>query len=355
MQPAIPYRPDLETLAPDEDGTVDDLKGSFDTILATTHHDYGHAVRGVHAKAHGVLTGTLTVDPDLPPELAQGLFAVPGRYPVWVRLSTNPGDILDDAIALPRGLALKVGGVSGARLPEAAGDTQDFIMINGPVFLAPDARKFAGNLALLARTTDHAEGAKKALSMVLQAINRALGAFGLESGMLTALGGARQVDPLGETYYSTTPFRFGDYVAKFRLRPVSPALLALTGTLVDTAGDRDAIRHHVRGEMSEINGEWAFEVQLLRDEERQPVEDASVLWPEDVSPFQRVATLHLPAQDSWEPEAVQAIDEAMRFSVWTGLAAHRPLGNINRARRAVYQHSADFRAAANRCPLHEPG
>lgn len=354
MQPPVPYSAALETLAADEDGTVDALKASFDTILETTRHDYGHAVRGVHAKAHAVLTGTFTVAPDLPPELAQGLFAVPGRYQAWVRLSTNPGDILDDAIALPRGLALKIGGVAGARLPEAEGDTQDFIMVNGPVFLTPDAHKFAGSLSLLAKTTDRAEGAKKALSVALQAINRALGAIGLESGTLTALGGARQVDPLGETYYSTTPFRFGDFVAKFRVRPVSAALTALTGTLVDTTGDRDAIRHHVRGEMATIDGDWAFEVQLLRDAERQPVEDASVLWAEDISPFQRVATLHLPVQDSWDADAVQTIDEGMHFSVWTGLAAHRPLGNINRARRAVYQHSADFRRAANHCPLHEP-
>jgi hypothetical protein len=44
----------------------------------------------------------------------------------------------------------------------------------------------------------------------------------------------------------------------------------------------------------------------------------------------------------------------MRFSVWTGLAAHRPLGNINRARRDTYRHSADYRASTNRCPIHEP-
>lgn len=40
--------------------------------------------------------------------------------------------------------------------------------------------------------------------------------------------------------------------------------------------------------------------------------------------------------------------------MWTGLAAHQPLGNINRARRESYRHSADFRAAFNRCPYHEP-
>lgn len=59
-------------------------------------------------------------------------------------------------------------------------------------------------------------------------------------------------------------------------------------------------------------------------------------------------------QDSWDAQRVGAVDERMRFSVWTGLAAHRPLGNINRARRAPYRHSAEFRARFNRCPIREP-
>ena len=51
---------------------------------------------------------------------------------------------------------------------------------------------------------------------------------------------------------------------------------------------------------------------------------------------------------------MHAVDEAMRFSVWTGLAAHRPLGNINRARNEPYRHSARFRERFNGCPIHEP-
>ncbi len=51
---------------------------------------------------------------------------------------------------------------------------------------------------------------------------------------------------------------------------------------------------------------------------------------------------------------MQAVNEEMRFSVWTGIADHQPLGNINRARREPYRHSADFRATFNGCPYHEP-
>ena len=59
-------------------------------------------------------------------------------------------------------------------------------------------------------------------------------------------------------------------------------------------------------------------------------------------------------QDSWSDDKVASVDAGMRFSVWTGLSAHRPLGNINRARRLAYLHSSDFRQKYNRCPIHEP-
>jgi len=142
MLPHAPtrYTPDVERIEPDEGETIAALNDAFREILDTTSQDYGRAVRSVHAKAHGIARGALTIPDDLPPELAQGIFAAPGTYEAVLRLSTNAGDILPDAVGLPRGLALKVLGVAGERLPGSEGDTtQDFIMVNGPVFTAPDA------------------------------------------------------------------------------------------------------------------------------------------------------------------------------------------------------------------------
>lgn len=351
----IRYFPAVEEIQPDEGRTIDGLKQAFDTILETTAEDYGHAVRSVHAKAHAILEGTLTVAEGLPPELAQGLFARAGRrHKAYLRISTNAGDLLADAISLPRGLALKVLDVEGERLPESEGSTQDFVMVNGPVFQAKTADAFLGNLKMLARTTDRLEGVKKAVSKVLRGVNTALEAVGIESSKVQSLGGAPNVDPLGETYYSVTPFRYGDFIAKFSVQPVSPDLTRLTGRIIDASGRPDAIRKTLRAEMPAITGVWALRVQLCRDLETQPVEDPTVEWNEDDAPFATVATLAVAPQDSWEAARVRAVDEGMRFSVWTALAAHRPLGNINRARQAPYAHSARFREAFNRCPIHEP-
>ena len=350
----IRFSPDLETIKADEHETVSGLNKQFDIILEKTSEDYGHAVRSVHAKAHGVIEGKLTVLDGLASELAQGMFATPGDHAVYMRLSTNAGDILPDAIALPRGLAIKVVDVKGTRLPDAEGSTQDFVMVNGPIFQAPNPEKFLSSLKLLARTTDRMEGTKTVLSSVLQTVNAGLEAVGVASPTVQGLGGAPNVDPLGETYFSVTPFRYGDYVAKFRLKPVSPDLTKRTGTEIDASVREDAIRETVQAEMQTTIGEWEFQVQLCRDIEAQPIEDPTVEWKEDEAPFVTVATVTAAPQDSWSDAKVQKVDEEMRFSVWTGLADHQPLGSINRARKDTYRHSADFRAKFNGCPFHEP-
>ena len=353
-QPVL-FHPGVEQVKPDESETIDRLNETFDVILKRVAEDSGHARRSVHAKSHGILEGLLTIDAGLPPELAQGLFSKPAEHKVYMRLSTNAGDILPDTIALPRGLALKVVGVEGERLPDADGTTQDFIMVNGKVFQAKTSDAFLKNLKPLAKTTDRIEGVKVAASTVLQGVNAALTAVGLPSTKLGSLGGAPNSDPLGETYQSLTPFRYGDHIAKFEVRPLSANLKALAGKLLHPDGEHpDAIRETVRAEMAGIDGEWEFRVQLCRDLDRQPVEDPTVEWKEDEAPFQRVGVIRVRAQDSWSDEQVRAVDEGMRFSVWTGLAAHQPLGNINRARKAPYHHSAGFRERFNRCPIHEP-
>ena len=90
------YSPDVETIAPDEHTTFDELSRTMQHITRHMATRYRHAYRPVHAKSHGVLVGTLEVLPSLPEPLAQGLFAQPSSHPVIMRFSTNPGDMLAD-------------------------------------------------------------------------------------------------------------------------------------------------------------------------------------------------------------------------------------------------------------------
>ncbi|WP_260600229.1 hypothetical protein [Sphingomonas endolithica] len=47
------------------------------------------------------------------------------------------------------------------------------------------------------------------------------------------------------------------------------------------------------------------------------------------------------------------VDDQTYFSAWHGLAAHQPLGSVNRARRQEYEMSADLRGQFNGCPMHD--
>lgn len=103
-QRPIRFSPVLERIAPDEPETHAAIVATLRSIAETTFRDYGHAVRSVHAKNYALLESEMTIT-ELPAELAQGAFATPGTRNVVLRFSTNPGDILDDAVSAPRGLA----------------------------------------------------------------------------------------------------------------------------------------------------------------------------------------------------------------------------------------------------------
>ena len=354
--PPTPLRftPSMEQPEENEAETNAGLIEQLGKISRTTFEHSGHAMRSVHAKSHGVLRGGLTVLDGLPPELAQGLFARPGRYAVAMRFSTLPGDILDDNVSTPRGLAVKVIGVEGARLPGSEGDvTQDFVLVNAPAFSAPNAVKFLGNLKLLAGTTDKAEGLKKVVSAVARGTESLIEAFGGKSPTITTMGGQPETHILGETFYSQVPILYGDYIAKVAIAPIFDLSL-LTGTPIDANANPNALRDAVSHYFATNGGEWEFRVQLCTDLETMPIEDASVIWPEDASPYIAVARLQVEPQPSWSPAAVAAIDEGLAFSPWHGLAAHRPLGSVMRARNTTYTSSASFRGSHNGCPMHEP-
>ena len=351
----IHFTPGVEKLEADETATASGLNEQIHSIQEQTAKDYGSAVRGLHAKGHAIFKGRLEVLGGLPATLAQGLFATPGSYDVVLRSSTVPGDVLDDSVSGPRGLAMKVLGVSGERLPGSEGDTtQDFLMVNGPAFVAPNPKAFLTTLKPLAKTTDKVEGVKEAVSATLQVVESVLETVGIKSPTVQTLGGAPNTHPLGDTYFTQVPFRYGDFIAKLSLAPVSPNLTELTGDPVNTSDRPDALREVVRATLVEQDSVWELRVQLCTDLEKMPIEDATVVWDEKQSPYIAVARLTVPAQVSWEPGTSEAQENALAFNPWHGLAAHQPLGGVCRFADAVDAASAKFRGDFNGCPMHEP-
>ena len=88
-------------------------------------------------------------------------------------------------------------------------------------------------------------------------------------------------------------------------------------------------------------------IQLGTSPEHHPTEDASVVWDEVTSPYQTIGTIEFPKQNSFSQERRKFWEERMALDLWRCLAAHQPLGSINRLRKVVYGQSAKKRGNLN--------
>jgi hypothetical protein len=271
-----------------------------------------------------------------------------------VRLSTTPGDLLHYSVSTPRGMALKVLDVQGARLPDSEESTsQDLVMVNGRTFNSPSGKAFLRSLKMLAMTTDRLEGTKEVVSKVFKGLESVIETVGGESATLNSLGGNPQTHILGDSFFTQLPLRHGDYIAKLAIVPASENLRPLSGTRLETGADTDIIRHEVQRFFAGETAIWHLQAQLCTDLDDVPVEGVDA-WDEDKSPFITIAHIVAEPQPAWNEDRVQTVDDGMKFSSWNGVVAHRPLGSIMRLRKLAYEKSAVFRSQRNATAVSEP-
>jgi hypothetical protein len=263
-----------------------------------------------------------TVPDGLPTEHRVGLFAVPRTYRAVVRFA-NAASASDREPDI-RGMAVRLLDVDGPNLVPGAG-VVDFVLNSHPVMMAGDTKSF---LELL--RANEAGGLRRVLYFLTHV--RALG--------IARAARSTPACHLDLTYWSATPYLFGPGRAvKYIAAPAAGARSARPPALTDTYL-RDAMRARLAG------GEAVFDfmIQFQTDGARMPIEDASVEWKRDESPYRTVGRLRIPAQ------ALAAVEDPPRgdtlaFNPWHCPPEHRPLGNMNRARREIYQALAAFRAA----------
>lgn len=291
--------------------------------------------RDAHPKMHGLVAATFTVEPGLPPELRVGLFAQPQAYPAWVRFSNQGGSISPDSGRDIRGMAIKLMGVPGAKLlaDECDALTHDFILVSTPMFVTRDAAEFDD---LLAAVT----GSLWAKTWFF--ITHLRVSFNLLRSML------RFANPLQIRYFSTTPYLLGRAAVKYSATP-----RVTEPDSVPEQPDPDYLRLAMVRQLGSGDACFDFAVQFQLDAEAMPIEDPGHEWPERLSPFRKVATLHIAAQDFDTPQR-RELGESLSFTPWHALPGHRPLGGINRARRVVYEAISKYRHACNQQPRREP-
>jgi len=296
---------------------------------------YGNG-RAFHRKQVLGLRGRLEVLPDLPEHARQGLFARPGQYDAWIRLSNGSVDVASDRKPDIRGFGVRVAGVDG---PGALGGTtkaQDFVLINREVFGFSKPDEF--------------------VELVMALVRGPLSVVGLMVRRHGLFGGLKRLRELGkgmarpfsgfatETFFSAAPIANGPYAVRVRLRPEAAAAAASTASASTASADWAAeLRAHLaRGPIR-----YELQLQFYSDEKTTPIEDGAADWAEASAPYLTVARLTIGEEpdDAAARERLATEVEQSTFDPWQALAAHRPLGAIMRARKHAYFASQKTRGA----------
>jgi hypothetical protein len=328
--------------SPDEAEYTSRIVASAVAMIDAAHVQGRPFTRDVHSKAHGCVKATFEVgEPE--PRLRHGLFARPGRYEAWLRLSSGDTHVQSDRVRDARGFALKVMGVPGEKLLPAEKDetTQDFVMINSPRFFIRTLPEYEAFMAFMARGSRY--------GWFFDGFSWKPWRWRLRELYLAA----RTLKPppaslLQEQYHSLSAYRLGPgQFVKYSARPC-----AERPPRQKAKGD-NGLREALAAELSQGEGCFDFLVQPQVAGKNMPVEDSTVLWSEEDSPFLKVARVTIPRQEFATPEQV-AFCENLSFTPWHSLPEHEPVGVMNRIRRALYQEISRYRHARNSAPRAEP-
>ncbi len=293
------------------------------------HYEPGQAQRAGNTKTYGVVRAELHVLPDLPDRLRRGVFAYPGAFRAWVRFGgpgpLSPPDLDDNGVL---SIGVKVLGVPGAKLIDDEHHTQDFLGLTSLVFQTPAV---ADNFELQERVADGTP-----LFYYLKPDPVRLLEFALQ-----ALGVRVYASPLEVQYNSCVPYLHGDGQAiKYRFVPQT------TPTPVPLRPGDDYLRAAMVDRLATEDVVFDMLVQRQTDPFLMPIENASVIWPDELSEPVKVAELRIPAQSFDSPEQL-AFAGNLSVNPWHALPAHRPLGSLNRARKHIYSAMSKDRQQYN--------
>lgn len=290
-----------------------------------------------HPKAHGCVRAEFHVDGDFEkhPDLAQGVF-VPGKtYQAYIRFSNgNPDPTKPDAAKDARGMAIKLLGVKDHKILAQVQDaqTQDFIMINHPVFFVDDPARY---LSLLQVRGDGP----------LAELRRAW-ALGFRSALIArAMTSSKVASPLATRYWSMSAYRLGDPPRKKAIKfSATPRPYDPKGELPKELSP-NFLRETLIKQLAAGEAKFDFSVQIGAP--GMSVEDSTREWKETDAPFVKVATITIPRQE-YSSAKQDEFGENLSFAPWHALPQHRPLGVSNRMRRVAYEASSTRRHKLNK-------
>jgi len=359
----VRYSPDIETFDPH----LEELKAKIidfweKTVSESpTREGTGHAVRGAHAKTLGVVRAEVEILGDAPAPYAQGIYAKPGRHGALIRFSMASDHLGPDAHLGPvLGFAIKIFDIDGTKLmeDEPESTTFDLVLKNNPTFIANTAKNYLFIQEIGDDSAKYLARGKEGFRELLTDLLTGKGTLSQEEWAweeMFAFVKAAQTpvhNPLLTTYWTMAAVRHGDFVAKVRVAPDPESAEYAIHRDLDLSSGPDVFGPALADELQARAFDFDLQVQLSTDLEVMPVNDATVEWPEKLSPFVTVARVHLPRQDISRPEILEKGD-ALAFNQWRVTTEHRPLGEIMDVRR-IYTVSAKVRRTLNHQPQREP-
>lgn len=310
-----------------------------DAMSRYTEREYQGRIaeRAGNTKTYGVVRGEFRVLDNIPANYKHGIFANAKTYPAWIRFGgpgpASPPDIADSGIL---SIGIKLMGVPGDKLLDDEKTTQDFTGISCPTFTTPNIVENLKLQKLIYARTPVFYFIKPFDSHFLDMTMQ-----GIYARMNTS--------PLEVRYWSCVPYLLGEGQAmKYSVTPCSNRKTKIPWNPPD-----DWLRQSLAMTLSNMDAEFDFSIQLQTNVKRMPIEDASIEWPERLSPFVPVAKIVIPKQEFRSP-AQDKFARELSFNPWHGIGEHRPLGNQNRARYLIYSELSRLRQAMNKEPHVEP-
>jgi hypothetical protein len=360
----VRYSPEIETFDPQLSEYMTRIIDFWETKVRESPktEGTGRAVRGAHAKTIGVVRAELTILDDVPPPYAQGIYTRPGRHDAVVRFSSAANHLGPDALLGPvLGFATKIFGVDGTKLVDDEPDatTFDYVLKNNPTFIANTAKHYLFIQEIGDQVGAYLERGKAGFHDLLNDFLTGKGTLEQQDWaweeLFAFVKAATQTpvrNPVLNTYWTMAAVRHGDYVAKVRVAPAADSGENAIHHQLDLSSGPDVFGPTLVEELQAHSFDFDLQVQLCTDLTAMPVNDATVEWPEKLSPFVTVGRVHLPRQDISRPENPEKAD-GLAFNQWRVTSDHRPLGEIMDVRR-VYTTSAWVRRTLNHQPQREP-
>lgn len=332
---------------PEEGATTLAITESIQQTIRSRYTNDLPALRHVHSKAHGCVLADFQVNKTLQNEHQQGIFQPGASYKAWIRFSNGDSDATrEDKEGDGRGMAIKLMGVSGEKLLPDESHTQDFVMINHPVFFINDPQKYLSLIESLSS------------SNMLARLSAPF-ALGIEGSIIAAkINGKKIRNPLYTRYWSMVPYQLGTgsnrRAMKFSAKPCSQLdNTPQSDQLQDPNYLRTAMKNHLDTDAA------CFDFLIQTRDTRTAagsalsVEMATNEWEESAAPFFKVATITIPKQDFDKPEQ-HKFCENLSYTPWHSVFEHRPLGGVNRIRKVVYTSTANLRRSMNAVTPTEP-